>query len=94
MTLTTAIEPVTILKTKGTRLISRVRKTRQPLVLTENGKAAAVLQDAETYREQQQALLLLKFLAQGDKELREGKGITHRQAKQHFQATLARLKAG
>jgi prevent-host-death family protein len=94
MKFSTAIEPVTVLKTKSAQLISRVRETRQPLVITQNGKATAVLQDVQTYHEQQQALLLLKFLAQGDRELKGGKGISHRQAKLHFQETIARLKRG
>jgi prevent-host-death family protein len=88
------IEPVTVLKSKSARLINRVRETGQPLMITVNGKAAAVLQDVETYERQQQALLLLKFLAAGDKELKAGKGVSHAQATAHFQGTLARLRHG
>ena len=94
MKYSTAVQPVTILKSKSAQLINRVRETRQPVVITQNGKATAVLQDVRTFEEQQQALLLLKFLAQGDAELKDGKGIGHGQAKAHFQQTIGRLKRG
>jgi PHD/YefM family antitoxin component YafN of YafNO toxin-antitoxin module len=71
-----------------------VRQTRQPLVITQNGKATAVLQDVETYQEQRQALLLVKFLARGDQELKQGKAISHSQARQHSHDTILRLKRG
>jgi prevent-host-death family protein len=93
MDLAAAIEPVTELKTRSAQLIKEARTSGQPIVITQNGKATAVLQDVETYQEQRRALLLLKFLAQGDKELREGKGIRHAAAKRHFDATLRDLES-
>ncbi len=94
MKYSTAIEPVTVLKTKSARLINQVRETGQPLVITVNGKARAVLQDVESYEQQQQALLLLKVLAQGDQELRAGQRLSHRRAREHFRTTLERMKRG
>jgi len=91
MDLATAIEPVTELKTRSAQLIKEARTSGQPIVITQNGKATAVLQDIETYQEQRRALLLLKFLAQGDKELREDQGIRHAAAKRHFDAALRDL---
>ncbi|NKB16781.1 MAG: type II toxin-antitoxin system prevent-host-death family antitoxin, partial [Sphingomonadales bacterium] len=38
-----AIEPVTTLKTKSAELIRRARESGQPIVITQNGKATAVL---------------------------------------------------
>ncbi len=69
-----AIEPVTVLKTKSAELIRMARDSRQPIVITQRGKGTAVLQDIESYEEMRKALLLLKFLARGDRELADGKG--------------------
>ncbi len=92
MDLGTAIEPVTELKTRSAQLIKKARTSGQPIVITQNGKATAVLQDVESYEEQRRALLLLKFLAQGDKELKEDRGIRHAAAKRHFDETLRNLR--
>lgn len=83
-----AIEPVTVFKTKSAELIKRARESGQPIIITQNGKATAVIQDIETFQQQRKALLLLKFLAQGDQELREGKGISHQKVMRHFEDHL------
>ncbi len=83
-----AIEPVTVFKTKSAKLIKRARESGQPIIITQNGKATAVIQDIDTFQRQRKALLLLKFLAQGDQELREGKGISHQEALRHLKNQL------
>ncbi len=66
----------------------------QPIIITQNGKATAVLQDVESYQRQRQALLLLKYLARGDRDLREGRVLSDAPADEHFRSKLAALKAG
>ena len=89
-----AIEPVTTLKSKSAELVRRARETGQPIIITQNGKATAVLQDVESYQRQRQALLLLKYLARGDREYREGKLLSDPEADRHFRGRLAALKPG
>lgn len=93
MNLANSIEPVSILKTKSAELIRRTHDSGQPIIITQGGKAKAVLQDVESYQKQRQALLLLKFLAKGDKEIQQGKSVSHRQALKHFENTLKDLHA-
>lgn len=87
-----SIEPVTVLKTKSAEMISRARESGQPIVITQNGKATAVLQDIETFERQRNALLLLAFLSKGDRELREGRGVSHAEATKRFERKLKELK--
>jgi prevent-host-death family protein len=94
MKLTEAIEPVTTLKTRSAELIRRARDTGQPIVITQNGKATAVLQDVESFDRQRKALLLLRYLAQGEEEVRSGKGLPHRKAIRHFERKLKGLRSG
>ena len=70
-----AIEPVTALKARSSALIRRARESGRPIVITQNGKAAAVLEGIEAYERNRRALFLLKLLAVGDEELRRGKGV-------------------
>lgn len=87
-----AIEPVTTLKTRSAELIRRAKDTGQPIVITQNGRATAVLQDVETFERQRNALLLLRYLAQGDEEVRSGEGVPHRKAVRHFEKKLKELR--
>ena len=71
------IEPVTVLKTRSAELIRQAQETGQPIIITQNGKPTAVLQDVESFQRQREALTLLKILAKGDQELSEGKAVSH-----------------
>jgi len=46
---------------------------REPLFITQNGEAKAVLQDVASYEETQETLALLKVLALGNLEIEAGK---------------------
>jgi len=87
-----AIEPVTVLKTKSAELIRKAKESGQPVIITQNGKATAVLQDIQAFQRQRNALLLLRFLARGDRQMRKGKTISHAQATKHFEKKLKELK--
>ena len=89
-----AIEPVTVLKTRSAELIRRAHDSGQPIVITQNGKATAVLQDVESYQRQREALLLLKYLLRGDRDYRRKAVQSDAEADRHFRAKLAALKPG
>jgi prevent-host-death family protein len=86
------IEPVTVLKTRSADLIKRARETGKPVVITQNGKPTAVIQDVESFERQLHTMLLLKALVQGDLDHREGRFLSHRQAKARLKAHLEGLK--
>ncbi len=89
MDLANAIEPVTVLKTRSAELIRRARESRQPVVITQNGRATAVLQDVESYQRERETLLLLRYLARGEQDYQAQRVLTAAEADQHFQARLA-----
>ncbi len=93
MNMETAIEPVTVLKTQSARLIREARRTGQPVVITQNGRATAVLQDVETYEEQRRSLLLLKLMAQGDHEIEKGRSVSHTAARKRLERKLKGLRS-
>ena len=89
-----AIEPVSVLKSKSAELIRKVRESGQPVIITQNGKATAVLQSIEDFQRHKDALLLLRYLARGDQQLREGKAMSHSKAAKHFKEKLTTLQDG
>ncbi|HET7570525.1 MAG TPA: type II toxin-antitoxin system Phd/YefM family antitoxin [Gammaproteobacteria bacterium] len=60
-------------KATASRLINEIREDHRPLVLTQNGAAAAVVTDAETWQRQRRSLLMLKLLVQGERDVQEGR---------------------
>ena len=67
------IEPVTALKRSAAELITRASERHSPVVITQNGRPTAVLQDVQSYQRQQRALHLLKLLAQGEHDPEGGR---------------------
>lgn len=53
-------------KSNASRLLDQLCDTSQPLVLTQNGRAKAVVHDYEDYQRHQQSLLMLKLMVQGE----------------------------
>lgn len=55
MKITKDIQSVSDFKQNASKLIKQVRDTKRPIVLTVNGKAAVVVQDAESYEQMAEA---------------------------------------
>ena len=66
--------PVTDLKQDASAMVKRVRKSKRPLILTQRGKAAAVLLSVDTYEKGEREREILKRLARCEREIAAGKG--------------------
>ncbi len=66
------IKPVSYLKKNTSAVINEVQENRQPVVITQNGEASAVILDAESYQQQQELMALLKILAVGQQQIEQG----------------------
>ena len=73
MRYSTQIKPISYLKANAAEVLDTLAENRQPLIITQNGEAKAVMQDLATYENTQETLALLKILALGHKEIEEGK---------------------
>ncbi|MBP6582233.1 MAG: type II toxin-antitoxin system Phd/YefM family antitoxin [Chromatiaceae bacterium] len=67
------VKPITYLKANAADVLAQLSKQREPLVITQNGEAKAVLQDVASFEETQETLALLKILALGNQDLAAGK---------------------
>jgi prevent-host-death family protein len=67
------IKSVSYLKANAAEVLNELREIREPLVITQNGEAAAVLQDVISYEQTQETLALLKILALGTRDIGEGR---------------------
>jgi prevent-host-death family protein len=66
------IRPITYLKTNAADVLSTVTKTHTPVIITHNGEAKMVVQDAESYHKLKQSLSMLKLVAMGKEQIDEG----------------------
>ncbi|MFZ5483025.1 MAG: type II toxin-antitoxin system Phd/YefM family antitoxin [Pseudomonadota bacterium] len=67
------VKPISYLKANAAEVLARLTEGREPLVITQNGEAKAVIQDVASYEETQETLALLKILALGNAEIEAGK---------------------
>ena len=72
MDYSTQIKPISYLKSHAAEVLLQLGERREPLVITQNGEAKAVLQDVTSYEETQATLALLKLLAVGSQEVEAG----------------------
>lgn len=66
--------PVSDLRQDVAAVLKRLQASREPLVITQRGRAAAVLLSIDAYERGEQERELLQLLARGEKEIRDGKG--------------------
>jgi prevent-host-death family protein len=67
------IKPISYLKANAAEVLTRITEVREPIIITQNGEAKAVLQDIASFEETQETLALLKVLALGNQQVAAGK---------------------
>ena len=80
MTYTTHIKPISFLKANAAQVLRDLAANQTPLVITQNGEAAAVLQDVYSFEKNQATMALLKILALGNAQIEKGRVATAAQA--------------
>ncbi len=73
MNLSIQIKPISYLKAHAAEIVRGLAEHQRPLIITQNGKAKAVVQDIASYEQTQETLALLKILALGNRQIDEGK---------------------
>jgi prevent-host-death family protein len=69
----TQVKPISYLKANAAEVLAQLTANREPLLITQNGEAKAVLQDVASYEQAQETLALLKVLALGNQDLAAGR---------------------
>ncbi|MFP5469900.1 MAG: type II toxin-antitoxin system Phd/YefM family antitoxin [Alphaproteobacteria bacterium] len=67
------VKPISYLKANAAEVLAQLTAQREPMVITQNGEARAVIQDVASFEETQETLALLKILALGNQEVEAGK---------------------
>lgn len=73
MKLSRHIKPISYLKAHAAEIVRNLGEQREPLIITQNGEAKAVIQDIESFEQTQETMALLKILALGNRQIEEGR---------------------
>ena len=68
------IIPVSDLRQDAAAILKRVRTSHEPLIVTQRGRAAAVMLSVEQYEQDDYERQLLRQLLSGEKEIAAGEG--------------------
>ncbi len=71
-----AIIPITDLRQDAAAALKQAKSSRQPVVITQRGRATAVLLSLEAYERGEHERQLLRLLARGEQEIAAGKGFS------------------
>ena len=84
------IKPISYLKANTAEILRGITERGEPLVITQNGVAKAVIQDVASYEQTQETMALLKILALGNRQIEEGKVIPAHAAIKRLRESKAR----
>ncbi|NET58568.1 MAG: type II toxin-antitoxin system Phd/YefM family antitoxin [Symploca sp. SIO2E6] len=82
------IHPLSEFQRGAKAFLARLKETKAPMVLTVNGKAAAVVQDAQSYQELLDKVELLESIVgirKSIEEFEQGEGMPLKEAFQQLQ---------
>lgn len=84
------IRPISYFKANAAEIMQELSEVGEPMIITQNGEAKAVVQDIVSYEQTQETLALLKILALANKNIEQGR---YRPAKDVFADLRKRQQA-
>ena len=73
MSLANQIKPISYFKANAAEIVRDLAARREPMIITQNGEATAVIQDIASYEQTQETMALLKILALGNRQIEAGR---------------------
>ncbi len=68
------IIPVSDLRQDAAKLLKQLRNSKEPLIITQRGRATAVIISVDAYEKSEHEKELLRLLAKGEREIETGQG--------------------
>ncbi|MBW2005565.1 MAG: type II toxin-antitoxin system Phd/YefM family antitoxin [Deltaproteobacteria bacterium] len=68
------IIPVSDLRKDAAKILKQLKDSKEPLIITQRGRAAAVMLSVETFERSEHDKELLRLLAKGEREIGIGEG--------------------
>ena len=78
------IQPLSEFRSKTAHYFENLKKTKRPLIITQNGKSAAVLLHVSEYEALLDKIEVLEDIKTAEAQIENGKGIPHESVKKRF----------
>jgi prevent-host-death family protein len=67
------VKPISYVKTNAAEMMRYVSERKNPIIITQNGEAKAVLIDIETYQDTEDAFALMNIIKLAETDIENGK---------------------
>ncbi len=81
-------QPISELLPEAVKVIKNLNSDKSPMLVTQNGKPAAYLLSVTAFERMNRRMRLLEGIARGEKAIREGRTVTHSEAKKRMRRWL------
>jgi len=87
------IKPISYIKTNAADMLKRVNETHNPMIITQNGEAKAVLLDTESYQSMVKSLGMLKLLSQSENDIDKNQIKEQEEVFRNIESRLDKIKS-
>jgi prevent-host-death family protein len=67
------VKPISYIKTNAAAMMKYVQERKNPVIITQNGEAKAVLIDIDTYQDTEDAFALMNIIKIAENDIKDGK---------------------
>ncbi len=78
------IQPLSEFRSKVAFYFDKVKKTKRPLIITQNGKSSAILLDVAEYQSIIDKIDVLEDIRLAEEQIKQGMEISHKEVKKRF----------
>ena len=82
------IRPISYVKSHTAEIMRQIEEKNNPVVITQNGEAKAVLMDVKQYQHIVDTMNLLKILSIGENDIRHNRIYTHEALQEEIEKIL------
>lgn len=82
------VELVTTLKRQATKILADLRRSKEPVLITEHGQPSAYLVDVDDFEAMQGRMAILEGIARGEMAVFEKRTSSHTRAKEKMRKWL------
>jgi prevent-host-death family protein len=82
------IKPISYVKSHTAEIMKQIEEKNNPVVITQNGEAKAVLMDVKQYQNIVDSINLLKVLSIGENDIKNKRTYTHDEVQKKIKAIL------
>ena len=88
MKLSQDVKPVSYFKNNMAEVIRKLNENQGTMIITQNGEAKVAMMDIKAYEGMQETLAMLEMIAQGKKNMAEGRYIPADQVLKDFESRI------